>query len=784
MKTLRGMGLLRSVVARALAVAPLSLVIGGAPWAADLNDRFAFDIAPQKLATALVELSRQANTQVVSDAKAVAAMDSAGISGEMSLNDALRQLLAGTHLEYKSTSNGVVAVGPFGSGAAAKPAADQPMEVEEIVVRATKIDTPVIEAPQAISIISRDQMEMRGVQSMTEALRYVPGTVVDNYGYEPRGYEYVILRGFDALYTGNYRDGLNQATGLYFASFVTEPYGVDGIEVIRGPASALFGQSDAGGIVNRLSKRPGTHVVPEVEVQVGNFNRKQLALDVGGSLTSDQSLMYRLVGVGLDSDTQGRYPQGDRPSMDHVYFAPSLLWQPSENTSITFLTDMRKGNSKGYSLYARRPDGSFSGVLQGEPNFIKYDQDQFSLGYQFEHKFNERWTLRQNFRYARADVDAHEIFPLDFLDERTLMRYSVATQERLDQTLLDTQLHARLATGAAEHNLLLGVDVSRVDADLKLYMGTAPDLDLYDPVYGLPVGAPDFLLIQGTQENRQTGVYLQDQIHINERWIVTLGSRYDWTDSETVDQLAASTIEFRDKAFTGRAGLTYRFANGLAPYVSYTQSFLPQGGIDFNNNPFKPSKGEQYEIGLKYQTPSGRSLLTAALFDLTKTNILTPDLDHEFFSRTSGERRSRGLELEAQTQLTDAWHVSAQYTYLDAEVTKSNDIDLGKRPIQIPEHTAALWTDYAFSGALQGFSLSGGVRFVGERFDDWANIYSSPSYTLFDAAVRYETGRWRVQLNSANLFDKRYFASGSRGSGYYMGSERTVTLSLKYRWGI
>lgn len=525
-------------------------------------------------------------------------------------------------------------------------------------------------------------------------------------------------------------------------------------------------------------------MTPEIEAQVGNLNRKQLAADVGGALNSDQSLLYRLVGVGLDSDTQGRYPQGDRPSMDHVYFAPSLLWQPTENTSLTLLTDMRKGNTRGYSLYARRPDGSFSGVLQGEPKFIKYDQDQFSVGYQFEHKFNERWTVRQNFRFARADVDVNEIFPEEFSDENTLERFAMATRERLDQILLDTQLHARFDTGRAAHNLLLGIDVSRVDADLKFYSGDAPSLDLRNPVYGLPIGTPDLLEIQGTQMNRQTGLYAQDQIHIDDHWIVTLGARYDWAESETVDQLEDSTDGLRDEAFTGRAGLTYRFANGLAPYVSYTQSFLPQGGIDFDGNPFSPSKGKQYEVGLKYQTPGGRSLFTAALFDLTKTNILTADLEHEFFSRTSGERRSRGLELEAETQLTEAWHLSAAYTYLDAEVTKSNEVDLGKRPIQIPEHTASLWTDYVFSGALQGFSLSGGVRFVGERFDDWENIYSSPSYTLFDAAIRYETGRWRVQLNSANIFDKRYFASGSRGSGYYLGSERTVTLSLKYRWGV
>ena len=218
----------------------------------------------------------------------------------------------------------------------------------------------------------------------------------------------------------------------------------------------------------------------------------------------------------------------------------------------------------------------------------------------------------------------------------------MATQERLDQLLLDTQLHAIVETGAAAHNLLVGVDVSRVDADLKLYAGAAPSLDLLNPVYRQPIGEPSALLIDGTQENRQTGIYVQDKVNFTDRWILTLGSRYDWVESETVDVTAQTTIGQRDEAFTGRAGLSYQFANGFTPYLSYTQSFLPQGGRDFYGNPFEPSKGKQYEVGVKYQPADGRGLFTAAVFDLTKTNILTPDLENEFFSYTSGERQLYG----------------------------------------------------------------------------------------------------------------------------------------------
>lgn len=665
----------------------------------------------------------------------------------------------------------------------AKPDYEGIGEIEEVIVSATKIGTPVAEAPQSISVISSEQLDLRGVQSMTEALRYVPGTVVDNWGYEGRGYEYVILRGFDALYTGNYRDGLNQANGLYFASFITEPYSVEQIEVIRGPSSALFGQSDAGGIVNRTTKRAGTYAGPEVEVQFGNNDRKQVSADFGGALNESESLLYRLVGVGLDTDIQQEYPNGDRPSISSAFFAPSLLWRLTDDTSITFLGDVRTSDTKGYGFYANWADGSFSGILWGEPEHVRYRHDQASVGYQFEHDFNDTWTLRQNFRTARVDMDVDELFRAGLdPDGHTLYRFAVATDERLDQSLLDTQLHASFTGGAAEHSLLLGVDMNRVDADLKFYTGDAPTLDLLNPVYGQSIEKATALAIDGTQENRQTGIYLQDRIDFNEHWILNVGVRYDWVESETVEVLSGTTTGLEDEAFTGRAGLIYRFDNGFAPYVSYTQSFLPQGGRDFDGNPFKPSEGEQYEIGVKYQSDDGRSLVTAALFDLTKDNILTPDLEHDFFFFTAGERRSRGLELEARTALGEHWHVDAAYTYLDAEVTESNEADLGKVPMHLPKHTASLWVDYAFSGALQGFGLSSGVRYVGRRYADFENLFEIPSYTLVDAAIYYERDAWRFQLNSANLLDKFYFAAGSPVSAWYPGVERTITATVKYRW--
>ncbi|MGD9599282.1 MAG: TonB-dependent siderophore receptor [Steroidobacteraceae bacterium] len=789
MNTLPGTQPSRSAMWRT-GVALLAMLATGATWAADPGARYKFDIPPQRLATALVEFSRQAGTQIVSDAQDVGPLGSPGVSGEMPLQDALGVLLNGTKLAYRATDGGVIAVGLFAqaaassasqtpAGAAAAPATPKPDSLEEIIVTSTKIETPIIEVPQSMSVISRDQLEMRGVNGVTEALRYTPGTIVDNYGYEPRGYEYIILRGFDALYTGNYRDGLNQATGLYFSSFITEPYDIERIEVIRGPASALFGQADAGGIVNRISKRPDPNMRSEVEAQFGNHDRKQVAVDFGGALNDSESLVYRLVGVGLDTENQQRYPNGDRPTIETLFAAPSLMWKISEDTSLTLLTDFRKGDVRGTFFYAAWPDGTFSGIASGDPDFIRYEHEQASAGYQFEHTFNDVWSFRQNFRFETADVQVKELFRLDFdADGHTMNRYAVRTDEGLDQILLDSQLHATLPAGSATHNLLVGIDASRMDADLKFYLGAAPSLDLLNPVYGQPIDTPNDLAIDARQKNELLGFYAQDKLEIG-KWIFNVGVRYDRVESLTTPALVDPVDE---DAFTGRGGLIYRFDGGLAPYVSYTQSFLPQSGVDASGQPFKSSRGTQYEVGLKYEAPGGRGLYTIALFDLTKDNVLTPDFVNDGFFLTTGERRSRGVELEANAHLGGGFSLAAQYSYLDAEVTRSNDVDLGKRPIQVPEHTASAWLDYVFSGTLQGLGLSAGVRYVGTRFDDRENLFESPSYTLFDAAIHYDRGAWRFALNSANLGDKKYFATGSVASGYYPGVRRTIIASAKYRW--
>lgn len=663
----------------------------------------------------------------------------------------------------------------------------------------TKTDTPLIEVPQSISIITRDEMDARGAQSTTEALRYTPGVAVDNFGNEGRGYEYLYIRGFDALNTGNFRDGLNQLIkGRYLASFISESYGYERIDVLRGPASVLFGQGDAGGIVNRVSKMPRADHVNEVGIQIGNFNRKQLTADLGGKLNEDGTLLYRLVALGLDTDTQTKFGNGQRGENSREYFAPSITWKPSADTSLTVLADFMRNRSGASPFYVASPTGRFTGLPVGDPSFVNYAQDQTSIGYRFEHKLNDTWTFRQNFRYMELDLTARDIAAGDLFgnmyapDGRTLFRNARLSKERITQNVLDTQLQAKLKSGSVEHTVLVGVDWNKTKADLNLNGSLAtPGLDILNPVYNQSIPEPDFLLYNGRQNTQQFGVYAQDQIKLDPRWLLTLGLRHDSAKSDTSDAppafLAGSSSQ-SDSKTTGRAGLTHLFGNGWAAYASYAESFNPVAVADTGLSPvtgraFKPTLGKQYEIGAKYQPANGKTFFSAALFDLTKSNVITYQPPFGIATQL-GEVNSRGIELEAKTELMRRLNLIASYTYNDVKITETaNPTELDKTPARTPKTMASVWLDYAFAGELQGFSIGAGARYVGKVYNTNDNTTTTPSFTLFDAGANYDRGAWRFSLNVANLTNKKYVSAYAPSANiYYPGSERTVIASMKYRF--
>lgn len=744
-----------------------------------------FAIPAQALDQALNQLARQAGLQLLVQPALLAGLQGRAVNAELTVGAAASQLLQGSGLSVQITGSTLVIDKAASPSAATLPAvtvsaaAQQETATGPVLgyvarrsVTATKTDTPLIETPQSISVIGREEMDARGAQNVMEAVRYTPGVLVNNWGYESRGIDWILLRGFDAT-SGNavYRDGMLQP-----AYSLTEPYGLERVEVLRGPSSVTFGQGDAGGIINRVSKMPSDLPIREIELQYGSFQRKQVAIDLGGAINDSWS--YRLVGVGLDSEAQMRYADGSRFQVRQGYLAPSLRWRPSAATSFTLLGEFLDNKSSDDPFYIIDANGRNTGLTRGEPNFSWIKPRQSSIGYLFEHQVNDDWTVRQNTRFFSVYTDKHILRDALQADGYTVARTAFAGPVWNNQWTSDVQLQGRLRAGRVEHTLLVGADWNRAKNTEKNFSGPAPSLDLRFPVNGLPVAEPLQPDVDYTQTIEQLGIYAQDQIKIDQRWVVTLSGRQDHVKSTTYDRLQGKRATQTDNQFSGRAGLSYLIGNGWAPYVSYAQSFMPSSGVDTGGQPFQPTRGKQVEAGIKFQPESSRALFTAAVFDLRKSNVITYD-PSTLEGRQIGRIRSRGLELEAKAELVRNLNLTAAYTWLDMTVLASaNQGEIGKSPIQVPEHSASAWLDYAMGN---GFGFGGGLRYMGKRWNDAANTSAEGGVALFDATVHYKTGPWRFALTASNLANRKYTASRAYNN-YYPGNERTLVASAKYQF--
>ncbi|PEN11317.1 TonB-dependent siderophore receptor [Longibacter salinarum] len=653
----------------------------------------------------------------------------------------------------------------------------------------TKIGAPLSETPQSVSVITRDQLAARGLDRLSEALRYTPGTQGETFGFEPRTF-FLRFRGFDATTSGLYRNGLQLRNPSFAVGYSPEPYGAERVEVPRGPASVLYGAGSLGGLVNFISKRPTQQPFGEVVVEPGTYNRWQGQLDLSGPIGTDGTFSYRLTGLVREADTQV-----DNIPNDRIFVAPAFSWQPTDATKLTLLGRYQNDETRPSQrlpvsgTLESNPNGTIPvNRYLGEPGVDQYDREQWSAGYLFQHTFNDTWRVDQKLRYYSVDVDDVTVFGSAAglaNDERTLSRSLFESFGDLDGLAIDNQLQANLTTGPADHTFLLGADIQRITVGSKQNFGSAPSIDVFDPTYGQAIADPaPFADNDITQ--RQIGVYLQEQATLYDRLIFTLNGRMDWARTETVMNLSDSEMEQSDRKFSGRAGLVYTSQIGLNPYASYSQSFLPQLGTDANGEPFDPALGEQWEVGAKYQPPGRNSFLTVALFDLTRQNFLQVD-PQSFQQVQTGEANSQGIEVEGVASLGVGLDLTLSYTRQAVEITESVvAAEEGERPVQVREQMGSFWADYTLQeGPLQGLGVGGGVRYLGPSFGDVPNTLEAPSVTLVDATVHYDWNGVRFQVNADNVFDNEYvastFVSGAQDYATY-GAARTITARLRYRW--
>lgn len=661
----------------------------------------------------------------------------------------------------------------------------------------TKTDTPLIETPQSLSIITRDEMDIRGAQTVTEAAAYSPG-VAAPYP-DPHG-DWFYIRGY---FSTQYLDGMRipYAGGGGAGTLRTEAWGLERLEILRGPASVLYGQNGPGGLANSVSKRPTETPIREVQLQTGSYGRVQGAFDIGGALTDDGKFLYRLNGLVRDAKGEVDYTQNDR-----TFIAPSFTWKPSSATSFTLLThfleeDLSPRNflpasgTLNYNPNGKIPHNRYLGL----PGFDIYERKQHSIGYAFEHAFNDSLILRQNFRYADVDVYSRALSGGFAAIQPDLVSYNRTGSQawrNSESVSIDTHLQTKFDTGPIKHVLLTGFDYTKYNESTRTQTAPGTPINVFNPVYGPynPVWTLNGLTVQ---KQERPGIYLQDQISID-RWRFTLGGRYEEVNSRN-NNLRTNTATFADdEQFTSRFGAVYLFDSGFAPYYSYSESFEPITGTDFFGSPFKPTMGVLHEVGLRYQPPGTNAMLSAAVYDQRQQNrtINDPDPTHTCggggvgsCSIQAGELTTQGIELEGKFNFTNGLNLTASYTYTDA-VQNISSVNQGKAPTSLAPHAASVWADYQLrTGPLAGLGLGGGVRYTGFSWADGANTVKLPAYTLVDAAVRYDLGRIdpqlkgaRLSLNIQNLFDKEYFPGISTTTYVQYGAGRSANLTLSYMW--
>ncbi|MFY9290322.1 MAG: TonB-dependent siderophore receptor [Methylorubrum rhodinum] len=657
---------------------------------------------------------------------------------------------------------------------------------------ATKTDTPLIETPQSITVIGRQQIDAQKAQTLTQATQYTAGIYSGTFGADTR-VDYFTLRGFIASDYGIYRDGL-QVLNYGFGTFKVETFGLERIEVLRGPAAVLFGAGNPGGIVNQITKRPTAAPFGYVEVGGGSFGQVYGAFDIGGPADDSGKWFYRLTGFGRQGGTQV-----DGAPDDRAYIAPALTYRPDAGTSFTILTSYQRDSTAvtaNFLPYSGTVRPNLSGLRiprslnVGDPALNTFQREQAFAGYEFEHAIDETWTFRQNLRYSFSDAFQNSYLnQTGYADaaETTLNRYQFLTSSKVGIFQVDNHAEARFFDGYFRHNLLIGLDYKRYD--LHDNQGTnfpnfypVPGLSITNPVYGQIRGRPSPYLVNA-DTFQQLGIYAQDQIKLTDQLTLVLGGRQDFADNVVRDRLVPANSSRRsDEAFSGRAALIYNFPDGLAPYVSYSTSFQPQIGSDAGGRSFVPEYGEQVEVGVKFEPIGYGFFLTAAAFDLVRQNVLQP-VPGTFFSAPLGEVRSRGVEVQAVANLAQGLNLVAAFTAYDLVTLKGNDDQVGRTPTRIPEVLASIFADYTIpTGDWRGFGFGGGVRYIGRSFANVANTLVVPEYVLFDAQIHYTWDNWRAAINATNIGDRRFVSSCISANECFYGEARRVIASVSYKW--
>lgn len=647
--------------------------------------------------------------------------------------------------------------------------------VPKRAISALKTDTPLVETPRSVAVVTRKEMEGRGATDLIQATRYSSGVGTGGFGYDPR-FDQVYIRGIETTMAGDFRDGLRQPVMTYGA-FATEVYTLDRVEVLKGPVSVMYGAASAAGIVNKISKLPQEEAHHEVELQYGTIGRKQAAFDFGGPVGESDDMFYRIVGLARQGETN--YDIAD----DRYLLQPSFTWKPDDGTKLT-IYGLAQNTETDASAWTFKNDGEIYRV--SDPDYDYQRVRQYQVGYQFEHEFDNGMTFRQNARISDLHLKARYVDRSTMFSDPTAAWGTAAVTDDVRAYQIDNQLQTKFDTGAVSHTFLTGFDYTLVNSEFADGYGTTLPGDIRN------APSPALTGLAGN-DLWQAGVYAQDQAEIG-NWRFVGGLRYDWMHQETSDKVAGTSEEKNDGALSGQVGLLYLFDNGIAPYVSYGTSFVPSTEKSATGEILNPTKGRQIEAGIKYQPDGGDVSLSAAVYQLVESNkpVLLFDAAAPlgYYYKNSGENTYRGFELEARKAFDNGFSLIAAYTYAHGEITGNADSAIiGNTPTTTPRHVASLWINYEAPEdlAIGGLSLGGGVRATSKSFTDDTNTAKNAGTVYFDASISYDFGVKSPDLKGLSLSVSATNLDNLEeqvcNGGYcYFGQGRTVLGSLKYKW--
>jgi iron complex outermembrane recepter protein len=642
---------------------------------------------------------------------------------------------------------------------------------------ATRTDTPLRDIPQSIQVVPQQVLEDQQVIRASEALRNVSGVQRGNATGGGIG-ETFNIRGFQQ-FGNNFRDGFRDS------GVIAETANLERIEVLRGPASVLYGNLDPGGIVNYVTKQPLSEPFYEAALQVGSFGLVRPTIDLSGPLNPEQTVLYRL---NTAYERGGNFRDFDT-EVERFFISPVVTWSISDHTDLTFefeyVNDQRPFDRGLVAFGTGVADIPFDRVLGELDDFA--ETTTFTTGYRFEHRFNDNWTVRNRFRFATQDYISGltEAFRLN---ETTgeLSRGFFGTEIEEETYALQTDVVGDFFTGSIEHRLLFGIDLSWQTSDLFVPFAEAASINIFNPVYGViprpargqyPV---EFDFFSETQTD-SFGLFVQDQVTLAENLKLLVGGRFDILDQTSTSD--GQSDEQQDQAFSPRVGIVYQPIEPVSLYTSFSRSFQPNSGTRVDGSLLEPVRGTQYEVGVRGEFLDGSLITNLAAYEITVSNLAVTDPDNIDFLIPLGEQRSRGIELDVTGEIFPGWNIIASYAYIDARITKDDNLQPGNLLNGVPFNSASLWSTYEIqTGDFQGLGFGLGLFYMGERQGDLNNSFQIPSYVRTDASVFYRRDNWRAAININNLFNVDYIEATQRRTRINPGAPFTVrgTVSVEF----